>query len=156
MWLLRRAARGYVREGLPLKQALVSAGYSSKQAKKGVAVVARSAPLRKAFIQEMNRWEELGECLPGPQGRARYIRSKLMWHSLHGEQRRGQLRALDLMAKDKQVDLYSPDTVVGIAALEVPTEWRERDSLPAAGSQAEGNEEQEEVKENSQGQDTVD
>jgi hypothetical protein len=62
----RRAAR-LLADGVPIKRALIAAGYSDAQARKGVAAIRSRAGLCQALVEEGKRWTpEAREALVSP------------------------------------------------------------------------------------------
>src|SRR5688572_25458787 len=74
----RKAAR-LIASGAPYKTALIAAGYSPAQARKGVERIVRSKALKEALRQEMERFP--------PDVRADLVRVRLLQNLINGEDR---------------------------------------------------------------------
>jgi hypothetical protein len=113
-------------EGKPFKHALIEAGYSPKQAKKGFwATVKESAPLRQALKNEKRKSDKFIALLPAPGICADIIRARLLEIVMAGESRVA-IAAAKLLGQDREVNMWESGQTVGVAIAAPPADWRER------------------------------
>ena len=108
-------------------RALIDAGYSPKQARKGLfATLQTSGPLREAFENEIIKLVKLSEILPLPHARANLVRVRLLMNVLSGKD--AALQSAKLLGQDKEVAMWEPQQPAGIAVniSNCPSEWRDR------------------------------
>jgi hypothetical protein len=121
-----RAARAYFWEGKPLKHALIEAGYSAEQAKKGFwATVKESAPLRQALKNEKRKSDKFLALLPPPGLRVDIIRARLLKIVMSGESSVA-IAAAKLLGRTASCACGEPDQAVGVQVNVVPADWKER------------------------------
>ncbi len=130
----RRVARS-LRRGATDREALLGAGYSEACANKGMTSMQREVPaLAEAINDEsMKQAREL----ISQQGRKlnkeeleQLVEAVLVRNSMNGEgDRKGSSYAAKLLGSLSRVKLFEPDISVGVLAMEVPAEWRDRYSL---------------------------
>lgn len=121
----RKAARDYLCVGKTQFSALTGAGYSPKQARKGlIATLKSSGPMRQALKDELNRWNKIAEILPSPHERANLVRVRLLMNVLTGKD--AGVQSAKLLGQDKEVAMWEPDQPAGIAISlnNCPLEWR--------------------------------
>jgi hypothetical protein len=94
----RKAAQLLV-DGMPIRKALVAAGYSDKQARKGIAAIRSRAGLCKALEEENRRWT--------PEARAALIRGRLIWNVIQGTDR--GVRSAKLLGQEHDLSLWRPE-----------------------------------------------
>jgi hypothetical protein len=59
------------------------------------------------------------------------VEAVLVRNSMNGEgERKGSSYAAKLIGSLRRVNVFEPDTAVGVLAMEIPAEWRDRYSLP--------------------------
>src|SRR5713226_811374 len=78
----REFARAYT-NGVPLKRALIQAGYSPAQARKGMAIVSRSKGLREAVAEQGRLLRELGRDIT-VQDQENLVRGRLVLNTIRG------------------------------------------------------------------------
>ena len=110
-------ARAYV-AGTPLTRALVLAGYSAKQAKKGMVIVNRSKGLRQAIVEHGRLLTELGGKLTVQQ-QENLVRGRLVLNTIRGIDK-GTLSAKAL-GSERRVSMWQSDTQRGLVILNSPT-----------------------------------
>lgn len=110
-------ARAYV-AGAPLKTALVLAGYSPKQAKKGMVIINRSKGLRQAIAEHGRLLAELGGNLTVQQ-QENLVRGRLVLNTIRGTDK-GTLSAKAL-GSERRVSMWQSDTQRGLIILNSPT-----------------------------------
>ena len=121
-----RAARAFLWEGKPFKHALIEAGYSPKQAKKGFwATVKESAPLIQALKNEKRKSDKLIALLPAPGIRASIIRSRLLKIVMSGEDSVA-IGAAKLLGQDREVNMFQAERSLGVRVGLVPADWKDR------------------------------
>ncbi len=130
-----RQVASALRRGATDREALLEAGYSAASAKKGITNMQREVPaLAQAIHDEsMKQAREL----IAQQGRKlnkeeleQLVETVLIRNSLNGEEdRKGSSYAAKLLGSLSRVNLFEPDISVGVLAMEVPAEWRDRYSL---------------------------
>ena len=105
----RKAARLLV-EGVPIKRALIAAGYSDAQARKGVAAIRSRAGLCQALVEESQRWT--------PEAREALIRGRLIWNVIHGVDH--GVRSAKLLGSEKGLSMWQRASQVGLVVLKAP------------------------------------
>ena len=121
----RKAARRYLCGDKTQFSALTGAGYSPKQARKGlIATLQTSGPLREAFENEINKLVKLSEILPLPHERANLVRVRLLMNVLSGKD--AAVQSAKLLGQDKEVAMWEPEQSAGVAisVSNCPSEWR--------------------------------
>jgi hypothetical protein len=113
----REFARAYV-DGAPLTKALVLAGYSPKQAKKGMVIVNRSKGLRQAIAEHGKLLAELGRSLTVQQ-QENLVRGRLVLNTIRGTDK-GALSAKAL-GSEKRVSMWQSVTQRDLVILNSPT-----------------------------------
>ncbi len=130
----RKVARG-LRRGLSGRQALLDAGYTDTSAKKGITSMQREVPALAQAIHEetMQQARELIAKQDHSLSKAeleQVVETALVRNTLHGEgDRKGSSYAAKLLGSLRRVNVFEPDTAVGVLAMEIPAEWRDRYSL---------------------------
>lgn len=122
-----KAAKSYFREGKPLSTALREAGASEAQSKKSRGLLFERPYLLKAFQKEraqMKRLQLLGQSMDA-EGQTDFVRGTLtdVAISVKGNER---VTAATALGKDRRVNLFTPDTQVGLFSLNVPPGWESR------------------------------
>lgn len=122
----RKAVRDYLLGRKNQLSALTGAGYSPKQARKGLfATLQTSGPLREAFENEINKLVKLAEILPSPHERANLVRFRLLMNVLSGKD--AAVQSAKLLGQDKQVAMWEPETRTGVnIVVRPPAEWSAR------------------------------
>lgn len=110
-------ARAYV-AGTPLTRALVLAGYSPKQAKKGMVIVNRSKGLRRAIAEHGRLLAELGGNISAQQ-QEYLVRGRLVLNTIRGTDK-GTLSAKTL-GSERRLSMWQSDTQSGLVILNAPT-----------------------------------
>ena len=110
-------ARAYV-AGAPLKRALVLAGYSPKQAKKGMVVVNRSKGLRQAIAAHGRLLADLGSNITRQQQEA-LVRGRLVLNTIRGTDK--GTPSAKALGSEKRVSMWRSDTQTGLVILNSPT-----------------------------------
>jgi hypothetical protein len=121
-----RLAAKLILSGSSQREALKSAGYSPKTSAVGSQNIARnSRGLREALAEELHELAKAREHLPMAQARADVIRTQLMWNMLRGA-KPGSNEAAKLLGQDREVNMWEPETAVGVAVSvgAVPVELR--------------------------------
>ena len=122
--------------GVPATQAFVEAGYSEATARKGTANLKERIPaLAQALHEEtMNAAREfIAEKNPSLSKVEieKIVEGVLVRNALKGEGKaKGSSYAAKLLGSLSRVNLFEPDISVGVLAMEIPAEWRDRYSLP--------------------------
>ncbi len=121
--------------GVPATQAFVEAGYSPATARKGTANLKERIPaLAQALHEEtMNAAREfLSQQTPNLNKAEleQLVEAVLVRNSINGEgKQKGSSYAAKLIGSLRRVNVFEPDTAVGVLAMEIPAEWRDRYSL---------------------------
>ncbi len=131
----RKVARG-LRRGLSGRQALLEAGYTDTSANKGITSMQREVPaLAQAINEEIA--QQARELIAKQDHRLskteleQRVEAVLVRNSINGEgDRKGSSYAAKLIGSLRRVNVFEPDTAVGVLAMEIPAEWRDRYSLP--------------------------
>jgi hypothetical protein len=119
-------ARAYV-AGAPLKRALILAGYSPKQAKKGMAIVNRSKGLRMAIAQHGKLLAELGGNITAEE-QENLVRGRLVLNTIRGTD--GGTPSAKILGSEKRVSMWRSDIQSGLVILNSPTgELRNKEHL---------------------------
>lgn len=105
----RKAAR-LLANGVPIKRALVEAGYSLAQARKGVAAIRSRAGLCQALVEEGRRWT--------PEAREALIRGRLIWNVIHGVDH--GVRSAKLLSGEKNLSMWRGENQQGIVIVGAP------------------------------------
>jgi hypothetical protein len=132
--------------GVPATQAFVEAGYSPATARKGTANLKERIPaLAQALHEEtMNAARKFISQQAPNLSKAeleQVVETALVRNTLHGEgDRKGSSYAAKLLGSLSRVNLFEPDISVGVLAMEVPAEWRDRYSLESEKAVAESSE----------------
>jgi hypothetical protein len=109
-------ARAFV-AGTPLTKALVLAGYSPKQAKKGMVIVNRSNGLRQAIAAQGKLLADLGSTITVQQ-RANLVRGRLVLNTIRGTDK--GTPSAKALGSDKRVSMWQPEIQSGIVVLSAP------------------------------------
>ncbi len=131
----RKVARS-LRRGATDREALLEAGYSEASANKGITNMQREVPaLAQAIHDEsMKQARELIAQQGHKLNKAeleQLVEAVLIRNSVNGEgELKGSSYAAKLLGSLSRVNLFEPDISVGVLAMEVPAEWRDRYSLP--------------------------
>jgi hypothetical protein len=112
----REFARAYA-NGVPLKRALIQAGYSPAQAKKGMAIVNRSKGLREAVAGQGRLLRELGRDITA-QDQENLVRGRLVLNTIQGNDK-GTASAKTL-GSDKRLSMWQPEVQQGVIVLSMP------------------------------------
>lgn len=119
-------ARAYV-AGAPLTKALVLAGYSPKQAKKGTVILNRSKGLRKALAEHGKLLAELGANITVQQ-QENLVRGRLVLNTIRGTDK--GTPSAKALGSEKRVSMWQSDTQRGLVILNSPTsELRSKEHL---------------------------
>ncbi len=130
----RKVARG-LRRGLSGRQALLEAGYTATSANKGITSMQKQVPaLAEAINEEIA--QQARELIANQDHRLskgeleQVVETALLRNTLNGEgDRKGSSYAAKLLGSLRRVNVFEPDTAVGVVAMEIPAEWRDRYSL---------------------------
>lgn len=109
-------ASAYV-AGTPLTKALVLAGYSPKQARKGMAIVNRSKGLRQAIAEHGKLLADLGGNI-SPQQQENLVRGRLVLNTIRGTDK--GTPSAKALGSDKRVSMWRAESQAGIVVLEAP------------------------------------
>ena len=126
-------AKKYLREGKSMAQSMREAGYPNAQANHGIRYqFENSGLMREAFRREMDELCKLADRADLTDERLGLIaRITLVRTAMHGEgDRKGSTYAAVSIGKMKGVDLFERDIQVGVLAMSVPPEWKDRYALP--------------------------
>jgi hypothetical protein len=110
----REFARAYT-AGAGVTQALIQAGYSQKQAKKGMAIVSRSK--RQAVAEQGKLLRELGRDITA-QDQENLIKGRLVLNTIQGSDK--GVASARVLGSDKRVSMWQPDIQQGIIILNIP------------------------------------
>jgi hypothetical protein len=110
-------ARAYV-AGTPLTRALVLAGYSPKQARKGMVIVNRSQGLRRAIAEHGRLLAELGSHITARQ-QENLVRGRLVLNTIRGTDK--GTPSAKALGSEKRVSMWQSDTQRGLVILNSPT-----------------------------------
>jgi hypothetical protein len=113
----RVLARAYV-AGVPLTRALVLAGYSPSQARKGWAIVNRSKGLREAIAEHGKLLAELGGNITVQQ-QENLVRGRLVLNTIRGTDK--GTRSAKTLGSEKRVSMWQRDTQRSLVILNSPT-----------------------------------
>lgn len=122
-------AKKYLREGKSMAQSMREAGYPKAQANHGIRYqFENSGLMREAFRREMDELCKLADRADLTDERLGLIaRITLVRTAMHGEgDRKGSTYAAVSIGKMKGVDLFERDIQVGVLAMQVPAEWKDR------------------------------
>jgi hypothetical protein len=109
-------ARAYA-NGAPLKQALIQAGYSPKQARKGMAIVSRSKGLREAVAEQGKLLRELGRDITA-QDQENLVRGRLVLNTIQGTDK--GVASARTLGSEKRVSMWQSEIQQGIIVLNMP------------------------------------
>ena len=133
----RQVARD-LSKGVSDRQALLRAGYSESAAHKGIETLKQEIPALAQAIYEQGIQEarefnaQQGQRL-GKEEKVQLVDGVLIRNALHGEgQAKGSTFAAKTLGQTRAVSMFEPDLQVGVLAMEIPPEWKERYSLPEA------------------------
>ena len=135
----REVARA-LRRGVTDREALLEAGYSEASARKGITDMQKRTPaLAQAIHDEsMQQARELIATQDHSLSKVemeQLVEAVLIRNSLNGEgDKKGSSYAAKLLGSLSRVNLFEPDISVGVLAMEIPAEWRDRYSLEEAGA----------------------
>jgi hypothetical protein len=105
---------------IPVSQALLAAGYTETQAKKGMAAVPDA--VLKMLPKKAKRLMNLGKA--DKQSRTDLIRGRLMDNVLTGKD--GGAMSAKILGQDRELNLWQPDSMTGLIVLEAPKALLER------------------------------
>ena len=131
----REVARA-LRRGATDREALLEAGYSEASARKGITDMQKRTPALAQAIHEesMQQARELIAKQDHSLSKTeleQLVEAVLIRNSLNGEgDKKGSSYAAKLLGSLSRVNLFEPDISVGVLAMEIPAEWRDRYSLP--------------------------
>jgi hypothetical protein len=109
------------------------AGYPKAQANHGIRYqFENSGLMREAFRRELDELCKMADRADLTDERMGLIaRITLVRNAIHGEgERKGSTYAAVSIGKMKGVDLFERDIQVGVLAMTVPPEWKDRYALP--------------------------
>jgi len=112
----REFARAYT-NGASLKRALIQAGYSPAQARKGMAIVSRSKGLRDAVAEQGKLLRELGRDITA-QDQEYLVRGRLVLNTIQGADQ--GVASAKTLGSDKRVSMWQPEVQQGIVVLSLP------------------------------------
>ncbi len=130
-----RQVASALRRGATDREALLEAGYSEASARKGITDMQKRTPaLAQAIHDEsMQQARELIAQQGHRLNKAeleQLVEAVLIRNSLNGEgDKKGSSYAAKLLGSLSRVNLFEPDISVGVLAMQVPEEWRDRYSL---------------------------
>jgi hypothetical protein len=133
-------AKGYLEEGKSFAESMRDAGYPESQTNKGIRYQFKvSGLMREAFRREMDEMCKMADRADLTDSRMGLIaRLTLVRNAIHGEEKRsGSTYAAVSIGKMKGVDLFERDIQVGVLAMSVPPEWKDRYSLEEGKSDME-------------------
>ena len=113
--------------GAGVTSALIEAGYSPAQARKGWAIVNKSRGLRMAIAHQARLLIELGRAV-SPEEQECLVRGRLIYNVLIGTDK-GTASAKAL-GNDKRVAMFTADTQQGIVVINPPAAFQ----IPKADS----------------------
>lgn len=125
---VKAAAQNFYRKNMSFKESLIDAGASPTQASKGKALLLERKALCKAFQKEHERQFRKLELLGGkfsPEERAAFVRGGLMSEAITGKGA-PKVRSLELLGRDKEINMFTPDTAIGIFQMQIPSDWESR------------------------------
>lgn len=133
-----RQVASALRRGATDREALLEAGYSEASARKGITDMQKRTPALAQAIHEesMKQARELisqqGHKL-NKEELEQLVEAVLVRNSMNGEgENKGSSYAAKLLGSLSRVNLFEPDISVGVLAMEVPAEWKDRYSLEEA------------------------
>jgi hypothetical protein len=109
-------ARAYV-AGAPLNRALVLAGYSPKQAKKGMMIVNRSKGLRQALSAHGRLLAELGGNITAQQ-QENLVRGRLILNTIRGTD--NGTPSAKALGSEKRVSMWQAESHGDVVVLQAP------------------------------------
>ncbi len=124
-----------LRRGVTGREALLEGGYSESSAQKGITEMQKRTPALAQAIHEetMQQARELIAKQDHNLSKTeleQLVEAVLIRNSLNGEgDKKGSSYAAKLLGSLSRVNLFEPDISVGVLAMEVPAEWRDRYSL---------------------------
>ncbi len=131
----RRVAHA-LRRGATDREALLEAGYSEACASKGISRMQREVPALAQAINDESM-KQARELIAKQDHRLsnieleQLVEAVLVRNSIDGEgDRKVSSYAAKLIGSLSRVNLFEPDISVGVLAMQVPEEWRDRYSLP--------------------------
>jgi hypothetical protein len=123
-----------------MAQSMRESGYPNAQANHGIRYQFKvSGLMREAFRREMDEMCKMADRADLTDERMGLIaRITLVRNAIHGEEKRsGSTYAAVSIGKMKGVDLFERDIQVGVLAMSVPPEWKDRYALKEATSSPE-------------------
>lgn len=103
-----------IAEGTRITTALIQAGYSPAQARKGWAIVRRSRGLRDALTQQAKLLVHLGSSITAEQQEA-LVRGRLVLNILRGTDE--GVASAKALGNDKRVSMWKPESQAGAIIL---------------------------------------
>jgi hypothetical protein len=125
-------ASNYLEKGKSFAESMRDAGYPASQANKGIRKQFEvSGLMREAFRRKMDEICKIADRADLTDERMGLVaRLTLVRNAIHGEQKRaGSTYAAVSIGKMKGVDLFERDIQVGVLAMQVPPEWKDRYAL---------------------------
>lgn len=95
-----------------LNSSMIAAGYSEKSARQGKARLSNAC-----LAALMDEGITLGKTIK-PEDRAAWVRGKLLQNTIDGKD--VAVKSLELLGKDKEVQMFTPDSQVGVIILQAP------------------------------------
>ena len=105
----RKAAR-LLADGVPITRALIAAGCSDAQARKGVAAIRSRAGLCQALVEETKRRT--------PEAREALVRGRLIWTVIHGVDH--GVRSAKILGSEKGLSMWQRQNQTGIIVIHAP------------------------------------
>jgi len=103
--------------GAKIVPALIQAGYTRKQAKKGWAIVNRSKGLRDALAEQGKLLRELGSNI-SVQDQENLVRGRLVLNTIQGSDK--GVASAKTLGSDKRVAMWQPEIQQGIVIINPP------------------------------------
>ena len=133
-------AENYLEKGKSFAESMRDAGYPKSQANKGIRKQFEvSGLMREAFRRKMDEICKIADRADLTDERMGLVaRLTLVRNAIHGEEKRsGSTYAAVSIGKMKGVDLFERDIQMGVFAMQVPPEWKDRYALKEAASSPE-------------------
>lgn len=109
------AAAKMIKDGAPLQDALLAAGYSKGVARQGKNAISRR--MRRAIIKEGLQMTDIGRAFNAQQ-QEEMVRGVLVTRAALDR----DVKAAELLGKDKRVNMFASEQMTGVIVLQVPTQ----------------------------------
>jgi hypothetical protein len=113
-----------IKSGKSVTEAMLEGGYSESLAKHPAFAARRSKPLRTALLRAGIKYIDLGRKFSNPEDRKNLVRGALVENVLEGKDKATQ--SLKMLGSETDVNMFTPETMVGMTVIQVPPDWAEK------------------------------